>query len=268
MSGPNFVYLVVFIAALVMFVGLYNRSVRKKYDTRPNPEFYRRRVAERERNSPPDPEPVPGNEPGSGASKFLTDEQSSGLDVAICQADLLGFEVVPETRLAGATFRVLTLPEEGPPPGDSRVQILFKPVGRVSASLRDGSWDDPDAEVVPFQIEELLTVVQSFEGAPIYGSEFIDVEEKRFEKWSDRLSLDWTSGQDGRSHSISVFQDPGPRVLELRVWFDYLRIFDPEFNEISIDVFIAGGQRWWNAFYKGDERTRGHGLHFIKSSPQ
>jgi hypothetical protein len=194
----------------------------------------------------------------------LTEDQSNGLGVALNEADLLGFEVIPEKWVAGATFRVLTLPEDGPPPEDTRVQILFQPVGRVAASLRNGRWDDPDAEVVPFKIEELLTMVQSFDGRPIYGWEFIDLGEEEFEKWSNRLSLDWTSEENGRSHSITVFQDPGPRILDLRVWFDDLRIYDPEFNEISIDTFIAGGKRWWDAFYKGDERTQGRGLHFIE----
>ena len=58
MSGTDLVYSMVFIAAVLFFVWLYNRSVRNKYKSRPNYEFYRRRVIERERNSPPKPEPL------------------------------------------------------------------------------------------------------------------------------------------------------------------------------------------------------------------
>lgn len=195
----------------------------------------------------------------------ITDKQRNGFGVALNEADLLGFEVVPERRAAAATFRVLTLPEDGPPPDDRRVQIVFHPVGRVAASLRNGA-DYASAEVVPFAIEELLATVESFGGLPVYGWEFIDLPERNFRTWSDRLSLDWTSGEDGRSHSITVFQESGDRTLEIRVWFDELKIYDPEFNEISIDAFIDGGERWWDGFYEGDEQTDGYGLNLLEDT--
>jgi hypothetical protein len=75
------------------------------------------------------------------------DELRNDLGVALNESDLLGFEVDPDRRLAGATFRVLTLPREGMPPEDRRVQMLFRPVGRVAASLRNGFWNDEAAEV-------------------------------------------------------------------------------------------------------------------------
>ncbi len=135
----------------------------------------------------------------------LTEEQRSGLDIALNEADLLGFHVHPERRLARATFRVLTLPESGPPAEDQRVDLLFRPVGRVVASFRNGRWDDPNAEAIPFGIHELLHTVQSFGELSIYGWEFIDVHVKQLAKWGDRLRLDWSSGQDGLSHSLTVF---------------------------------------------------------------
>jgi hypothetical protein len=194
----------------------------------------------------------------------LTEEQRSGLNVALNEADLLGFEVDPGRRIAAATFRVLTLPEIGPAPDDRRVQFLFRPVGRVAASLRDGRWDDPEAPVVPFALGELLSIVQSFGGLPVYGWEFIDVHAKELEKWGDRLSIDWTSGDDGRSHSITVFQEPGNRILDLCVWFDELEIRDPQRGVVPVDAFVAAGKRWWDAFYAGDERTKGYGMALLK----
>jgi hypothetical protein len=190
----------------------------------------------------------------------LTDEQRNGLNVALNEADLLGFEVDPGRRLAAATFRVLTLPESGPVPDDRRLQFLFGPVGRVVASLRNGRWDDPGAPVVPFAVGDLFSIVQSFGGLPVYGWEFIDVEAREPAQWSDRLSLDWASGDDGRAHSITVFQEPGDRILDLCAWFDELEIRDPEGRRVPIDACIASGKRWWDAFYAGDERTKGHGM--------
>jgi hypothetical protein len=112
----------------------------------------------------------------------LTESQKIGLGVALNESTLLGFEVDPTRRLAGATFAVLTLPEEGPPLEDSRIQFLLYPVGRVAASLRLGRWDDQTAEVVSFGIESLLEMVRSFGGRPIYGWQFFDVHEEDFPK--------------------------------------------------------------------------------------
>ena len=191
---------------------------------------------------------------------MITEEQRNGLDIALNEAVLLGFEVDADRRLAAATFEVLTLPEPGPAPDDRRVQFVFHPVGRVAASLRNGRWDDSEASIVPFSINDLLTVVQSFKGLPIYGWEFIDTHNKELEKWGDRLSLDWTSGSDGVSHSITVFQDSEDRILDLCVWFDDLVIRNPARSTIPLDTFIAAGKRWWDALYAGDERTRGRGI--------
>ena len=131
------------------------------------------------------------------------------LGIALNEAHLLGFEVDPERRIAAATFCVLTLPVHGRPPDDTRVQMLFSPVGRVAASLRNGFWNDEKAALVPFALHELLGVVQSFGGQPFYGWEFFDIHEKELPKWANRLSLDWQCGTDGLSHSIAVFQSSG-----------------------------------------------------------
>jgi hypothetical protein len=191
------------------------------------------------------------------------EELRSDLGVALNEADLLGFEVDPDRRIAAATFRILTLPVEGPPPEDSRVQMLFSPVGRVAASLRNGSWNDGAAEVVPFALGELHGIVHSFGGQPIYGWQFFDVHEQELAKWGIRLSLDWRSCPGGLSRSIAVFQSSvrGPaRHLDLCVWFDALEVRGPNGTLIQLEEFASGGRRWWDALHAGDNRTMGHGI--------
>jgi hypothetical protein len=191
------------------------------------------------------------------------DELRIGLGIALNEADLLGFEVDPSRRLASATFRVLTLPAEGSPPADCRIQMLFRPVGRVAASLRAGYWDDSSAPVVPFALGDLLAVVQSFGGQPIYGWEFFDLHEKELARWGDRLSLDWRSGGDGLSRSITVFQTSGrgpSRHLDVCVWFDELEARTPGGAIVPLEQFAAGGRRWWDGLFAGDQRTEGHGI--------
>jgi hypothetical protein len=190
----------------------------------------------------------------------LTLEQMSGLGVALNEASLLGLEVSTEHRLAAATFAVLTLPEVGPPPQDSRVQMQFHHVGRVAASLRHGRSDDPQALVERFPLERLLETVQSFGGLPVYGWEFFDVHDQDFPTWSDRLSLDIRCSSGDSKHSVTLFQDAGDRILDIWLWFDELSIHSPAGGVLGIEDFIGGGKRWWDGLYAGDERTSGHGI--------
>jgi hypothetical protein len=191
---------------------------------------------------------------------LLTKEQIQGLNTSLEESNLLGIEVDPDRRIAAATFAVLTLPQTGAAPADRRVQFLFWPVGRVAASLRNGRWYDSNAEVVKFNIADLLLVVQSFNGLPIYGGEFFDVPEaKSFARWAERLSLDYRSGSDGLSHTLDLFQE-GHRHLEIRLWFDEFEIRNPAGAVIPLSEFMVMGQRWWDGLYSGDPRTQGFGI--------
>jgi hypothetical protein len=190
----------------------------------------------------------------------ITDDQRQGLGVALNEATLFGVEVDAKRRVAALTFSVLALPDTGPPPDDSRIQFLLTPVGRVIASLRHGRWDNPTAPVEPFELDGMLSVVQSFGGLPIYGWEFIDTPLQNVDGYPDRLSLDVVLGEDGMSHSLRVFQDTSERFLNVQIWFDDLLIRDPKGASISPDEFIAAGVRWWDGLYVGDPRTSGAGI--------
>ena len=195
----------------------------------------------------------------------LTTQQIQGLDIGLNEATLLGVEVDTDRRLAAVTFAVFTLPESGPPSADRRVQFLFWPIGRVVASLRTGHWDDPTAEIVKFEVEDLLSVVQSFDGLDIYGWEFFDVNDgKGFIDWASRVSLDYRSGSDGLIHTLDLFQEGAERHLDLRIWFDELMLRNADGEEISWEEFVAGGERWWNGLNRGDERTQGFGIELLK----
>src|SRR5258706_11601790 len=97
----------------------------------------------------------------------------AGLNLALDEARLLGADVSEPDRVAALTFSVLTLPEFGPAPKDPRVQVLLRPVGKVVASLRHGSWDDESAAVEPLELSDLLATVEGFR-TDIYGNDFID----------------------------------------------------------------------------------------------
>jgi hypothetical protein len=191
----------------------------------------------------------------------LNEEHIRGLGIAFNEATLLGVEVSPDSSLCGITLAVLTLPESGPAPKDSRLQVLLRPVGRVAASLRMGRWDDDRAPVQQFTLTELLSVVESFK-SPIYGWEFFDLGDDKFKSWSNRLSLDWQGDPAGVDHSISLFQEGSvpERILDLRIWFREIEFRRPDGTPVQIEDVISGGKRWWDALYAGDKRTEGHGI--------
>jgi hypothetical protein len=186
-----------------------------------------------------------------------------GLGIALNEATLLGAEIDRNRRVAAITVAVLSLPEVGAPPKDRRFQLLLFPVGAVVTSLREGRWNDRGAPPTPFALEELLGVVQSFGGSPIYGWDFFDMPAERRAHWADRISLQADLGDDGRSHHIELFQEgwgPRPRHLDVVIWFDELVVRTPSGTPVPISEFIAGGRRWWDGFFAHDPRTQGRGM--------
>lgn len=193
----------------------------------------------------------------------LSDEIAKGLGVALNESSLLGAEYSDELNCASATFSILTLPDDkAPGPPDPRIQMIFHDVGRISASLRNGYWNEYDAEIEKFALGELLSIVQAFGGQPIYGWEYFNIDDQEFPKWSDKLSLDFYNPNGSEINMISLFQEGATfkKHLDLWIWFETLSVKDAMGQEIDIKNIISGGKRWWDAMYRGDQRSEGHGI--------
>jgi hypothetical protein len=196
-----------------------------------------------------------------------SDDDLAGLDLAIDEATLAGIDVDVDQRAVSIGLEVLRLPEEGDQGSENvpAVHLVLHPVHRVVASLRHGRWNDENARVEPFEIDDLREVAMGMAGHPIYGREFFDgSDERRFARWRTRLSLDWSPGVPGDAiHTLDVFQerDEPAAILDLRVWFDRLTIVDYWTDEVvPLEDFIAGGRRWWDALYAHDPRTYSSGI--------
>lgn len=190
----------------------------------------------------------------------LTADIINGLDTAFNEADVLGVEFDEKRNLIGCTFRPIMLDKDGHVPEDRRVQVILKPVGRLVASLRLGNWNDEHAAVEKFEPGQLLEKVQSF-GGHIYGAEFFNCGDARFESWKGRLSFDWTStATTGFANTLDIFQQGLERHLDIRIWFDELSIFNAKREPIEIHEFIASGQRGWDAIYSGNPKTHTFGV--------
>ena len=178
----------------------------------------------------------------------FSDQQLSAFGVALNEATLLAVEVNPELRRAVVTIELPVAGTDLTIDGrltadadDRRMQLVLEPIGRVAASLRHGHWDDPRALEEPLELEQLEEVVADFDGAPIYGWEFIDVDDDEgFDRWYDRLSFDWSTGDDGTDHTLDLSQAHGvTRHLDLRLWFDVLTMFGPGEHQVSLKAFLA-----------------------------
>jgi hypothetical protein len=194
---------------------------------------------------------------------------AEGIGVALNEASLLGVEYDPEQNLVATTFSVLTLANDADPaPSDPRRQLVLTDVGRIAAALRDGDWNDFEAPTIPFQVSELLAVVQSFGAQPVYGWEFVNTDDPGFSKWQDRLSLDVRPSGGSTENRLSLFQegDVRPRHLDLWIWFSEMHIRDAQGGVIPMEDFIVGGQRWWDALFAKDPRTQGRGI-FLGEAP-
>jgi hypothetical protein len=149
-----------------------------------------------------------------GLNVEITCEQRRGLNIALNEAKLLGFEVDPSRRLAGATFSVLTLPEHGPPPSDGRIQMIFHPIGRVTAFFWRRVTHAAVWKLKPFRVEELLRVVEDVGMASLYGWNFFDVEQPSPRPAEQTPSLDWECGPGGCAHSITIFPRGELRITD------------------------------------------------------
>lgn len=198
--------------------------------------------------------------------KNLSKQQVDQFNEALNEATLIGAELLESA--ASLTFEVLTLPPGGgPSPADSRVQFILEDVSRILASLREGYWNDGNAPLTSFSVEELMETVLAFQ-SPVYGGEFLDCpEDAQFQSWSARPSLDWRGDNGSGTHRLEIFQEHAnpDRHLDICFWFEGLRIFNPERKEIPFDEFTAGGVRWWDAMYEGDPRTGGHGIQPLRN---
>jgi hypothetical protein len=192
------------------------------------------------------------------------------LDVALDESTLWRVEFDPESRVAIVMLTVLLLPV-GDGPAEARpVCLILRPVGRLAASLRHGSWDDREAHVEGLELDDLPRVFDRLGGQSIYGGTFFNVPEVRpgvfdrpngFALWSDRLSVDWMAPRaDGQTHTLLLFQEGAEgdqlRHLDVQLWFDELEARTVNGDGIRIDDLVSGARRWWRALFEGDARTQ------------
>ena len=183
----------------------------------------------------------------------------AGLNVALNEAKWLDLEFNSSSRIAVASFKVLTLPLESFPPEDTTVHISFYSVSRLVAIYKNGKWDDEKAEIFPLNKEELPKIIQNFGGLPIYGWEFVQSVSDTSEAFK-KVSFEFNANEKN-AYKLRLFQASSSRYLELHLWFDDLTIKNLDSHNLPLEQFIAGGKRFWETIHKKDFRVQGYGIH-------
>lgn len=190
----------------------------------------------------------------------LLKKQTDGLNIALNEATLLEIKLSSDKKKMAMTFDVLSLPSQDKVKLiDQKIFLILYNIGRIAISLKKGNWDDKNAKIIKLSIDNFAEVLKKNCGYPIYGNDFFNCEKNDFVTWKERLSLNIVNEDGSVKNTLDIFQE-GKNHLDMRIWFEGLKILSLHQNEISIEDFIAGGKRWWGAFYKKDKRTQEHGI--------
>lgn len=188
-------------------------------------------------------------------------EKRHRIGYALNEASLLGVEFNKEKKEVACTFSVIAMDKYGNVPNDNRLLFIFKPVGRFVASLRNGHWDDDEAEVETIKPDYINEIIQSFRCLPIYGWDFVNCGDQDFDTWKDRLSFDcYTGDNTGLENTIDLFQEGGNRHLDLRIWFNDIEIYSPDHKPVEFEDFLENGKRGWEAIYADNEKVNHFGI--------
>lgn len=192
---------------------------------------------------------------------IIDEELRHKIGLALNEATLLGIEFNKEKKLVACSFAVVTMDKNGNVPDDNRLLIMFKPVGRFVASLRNGHWDDKDATIDYFEPNDILTKIQSFNGQSIYGWDFVNCGDDDYNNWKDRLSFDYSTGDNtGLINTIDLFQEGFERHIDIRIWFDDFEVLTSKHEKVQLDEFIENGKRGWDAIYGNNDKMSKFGI--------
>lgn len=145
---------------------------------------------------------------------------------------------------------------------DNRFRLEFIDFGRIAISYRLGTWDDKNASIEIIQPEELKSKFESLILDSMYGWEFINLDDKHFEEWSNRLSLNQINNLEWQKmNTVDIFAEQVGKdeiTIDVRIWFSDFKIFDFEGNELSKIEFSENGKRGWNQVYESGISTENH----------
>lgn len=187
-------------------------------------------------------------------------KQKDGLDLAFNESTINYVGI--ESDSVEILLSCISMNADKKFPDDNRLKIIFSDYGRIAVSYRKGSWDDENAEIDKIESEELKSKFDGLILDSMYGWEFINLEEKEFTDWSDKISLDKTNNSNWSSmNTIDLFAEQVGKdeiTIDIRIWFNDFRVFDLNNREFSKKEFAENAQRGWNQMYQTGITTANH----------
>jgi hypothetical protein len=191
----------------------------------------------------------------------IDEELRKRIGLALNEATLLGVEFAKKKNLVACSFALVAMDKDGNVPEDNRLLFIFEPVGRFVASYRNGHWDDKNAVAEKFDPTEILEVIKGFNGQAIYGWDFVNCGDKYFDTWKNRLSFDYSTGDNiGFANTIDLFQEGGNKHIDIRIWFDDFEILTPQYKKVELEEFLENGKRGWDAIYANNDKMDDFGI--------
>lgn len=139
-------------------------------------------------------------------------------------------------------------------PDDDRHKFVFSDFGRIAISYKLGEWDDEKAEIVKIQPNELKSKFDGLKLDSMYGWEFINLDNKTFDDWKDKISLDIINKDNwNEMNTIDLFAEQIGKeavTIDIRIWFKDFQVFDNFGKELTKKEFVENGERGWNQLYK------------------
>lgn len=180
----------------------------------------------------------------------MPSEIRDGLNLALNEAIIIGLDFDEHQQIVYVTFYPIAIQQDGKIPNDNRFLFAFRNVGRLASSLTP----EPDLTAVKFEPGELGDKMSEFKNESIYGWEFIgNAEEISFKQWKDNVSFDIIINDDYfNQNTIDLCQQCkySTKVIDIRIWFENIAVFDSDLKPFDIPTFIDNGKRGWNKLYE------------------
>ncbi len=184
-------------------------------------------------------------------------KQKDGIDLALNESKINFVDI--ESNKVAVLLSCISMKSDNEFYDDNRFRIEFNDFGRIAVSYRNGTWDDKSAKVEIIEPGELKSKFKDLILDSMYGWEFINLEEKHFTDWSDRISLDKINKSEwSEMNTIDLFAEQVGKdevTIDIRIWFSDFRIFDINDKELTKEEFAENGKRGWNQLYETGIKT-------------
>lgn len=179
-------------------------------------------------------------------------KQKDGIDLALNESKINFVDI--ESNKVTVLLSCISMKSNNEFYEDNRFRIEFNDFGRIAVSYRNGTWGDENAKVEIIGTGELKSKFKGLILDSMYGWEFINLEEKHFTDWSDRISLDEINKSEwSEMNTIDLFAEQVGKdgvTIDIRIWFSSFRIFDIKDKELTKEEFAENGKRGWDQLYK------------------